>query len=344
MRPAIRFACRSGGSRSAMTLIELMISVALGMMVIAMAWTAYVRTNSTTARATTRVDMHVHAAMIRSYFNADIQNSSPTTAVFVRSVPHVDSTDPAGQPIRTDTVETVFMRMVYRPDSETFDDEWADGMTRKSELYWVRWRFVRTWRQIEGAWAQTSGVLSRSQSSVQRQWGGKSSLVPSPKPLNTCTGSLVNDANSHPGTLWTNYGGATFINIPRPLRDASQGIGSLDNNRYGSPDPMDIGDLTDLDDARNDRVISTRIRDFAIGWHDARGGDMAVTSSVAADHRIDGLYMDVTGPNGNAYADQLGLRPRVMRATFSMHEARIGLIQDFSFSAAAPGMQSLMGQ
>lgn len=328
--------------RRAMTLIELMVAVALGMAIIAMAWIAFVRANASTVRATARVDLHASAAVVREYLNRDLANAAPAIAFFARSQPQVAGTDAAGQPIRTDTVELVFMRTVNRLGDEASSDTWRQY---KSEFCWVRWRYRRTWSEIAGTWQPTGGVLSRSSSTPAREWTTLSTFA-TPSPL------VDPYVGSPPPPAWMNYGGRAWLNLPRPLRDASQGIGSLDNNRYGiaaahidyrNGDMGDIGDLQDLDRSGNDRMVSDRVRDFAIGWHDAHGDDVQVTSAAAADHRIDGLYLDITGPAHNPYMEQLARRPRVVRVAFNLHAASAGVSQDFAFSVAMPGLQPQFG-
>lgn len=328
------------GCRPGMTLVELLVAVALGMAIIAMAWTAFVRAGTSTTRATARVDLHATAAVCREYLNDDLGNLAPTIAFFARSTPQVAATDPDGTPIRTDTVELLFMRTVTRLGSETTGDT---GQQCKSEFRWVRWRFVRTWRQSGGAWLPVAGRLYRSASTPAREFTTLATWTP-PAPL----------VDPIPANLpWTDYKGARFLNLPRPLRDASQGIASLDNNRYGIADAVvdhrgsamgDIGDLQDLDLPANDRLVTARVRDLAIGWVDAGGSQVAVTSSAAADRRIDGLYLDITGPAHNPYLSEIARRPRVVRVAFNLDDPAAGVSQDFCFSIATPGLQPQIGQ
>jgi Tfp pilus assembly protein PilE len=326
--------------RVAMTLIEMLVAVALGMAIIAMAWTAFVRANASAARATARVDLHATAAVVREYLNRDVANMAPAIAFFARSTPQVAGTADDGSPIRTDTVELVFMRTVARLGSEM-----SAGSSRqaKSDFAWVRWRFQRVWSEVGGIWTPGEGRLFRSSSTPVREWTTLSAYAP-PAPL-------IDPVVGKPA--WPDYGGARWLNLPRPLRDASEGIASLDFNRYGVPasavdqrnsDMTDIGDLADLDRTGNDRLVSARVRDFAVGWVDARGRQFTVTSSTAADHRLDGLYMDVVGPANNPYQEQIAGRPRVVRATCSMADAATGVSQDFAFSVAAPGLHPQIGR
>lgn len=325
----------SGTTRRAMTLIELLVAVALGMLVVGLAWTAFLRAGSSTARATARVDLHASAAVVREFLQRDVGCMSPTVACFMRSLPGVVSGT-----TRSDTVELLFMRMVDRLTSET------SGSSReqhKSELTWVRWRFVRSWTQDGAGWKAAGGALYRSSSTPAREFATLAAWT-TPVPLQ--------DPIAHT-TPWANYGGRLWLNLPRPIRDASHGIDALDFNRYGVDpahigtargDMTDIGDLADLDREGNERLVSSRIRDLAIGWVDAGGTAHQIVSSTAADHRIDGLHMDVTGPAGNAYLAQLARRPRLVRVAFSMRDDASGVVQDFSFSAAAPGMLPEVGR
>lgn len=325
----------SARGRPAMTLIELLVAVALGMLVVGLAWTAFLRAGASTARATARVDLHASAAVVREFLQRDVGCMSPTVACFVRSLPGA-----VGGATRRDTVELLFMRMVDRLTSETAG---TSREQHKSELTWVRWRFVRAWSQDGAGWKPAGGALYRSSSTPAREFATLATW--------TTPASLQDPiANSAP---WSHYGGRLWLNLPRPIRDAAHGVDALDGNRYGvAPahigtargDMTDIGDLADLDREGNERLVSSRIRDLALGWVDAGGSAHQVLSSAAADHRIDGLHMDVTGPAGNAYLAQIARRPRVVRIAFSMQDEASGVVQDFSFSAAAPGMPPEIGR
>lgn len=336
---------RAPPSRHGLTLVELMVAISIGMAMIALAWTAFSRTSAGTARASARIELHESAAVVREYLARDLGNMAPTLAFFARSQPQV-----ASGADRIDSIEMVFMRTtapLLSQSSTLSQDQY------KSEYHWVRWRFRRTWRDIAGVATVVATGLYRSSSTPTRSWRSSSAASAWAAPN-------LNDPA--PGfKKWTNYGpsggpgaaqgnGREWINIPRPLRDASEGIPSLDNNRYGVPpayiDPAsrygDIGDLTDLD--RNEELVSDRIRDLTIGWVAADGSAVALTSDAAADQRIDGLYLDVTGPAGNPYAAQLGRRPRLMRVAYSLADATSGVAQDFAVSIASPGLAPEVGR
>lgn len=311
----------------AFTLVELMISVAIGMLMIAVTWTAFTRVKTMTTRATARIDLHAAAASVRDAVAADLRNLAPSLAMFARSVPAtVDATT------KTETVELVFMRpaaplrtLGMRSDREQY----------LADNHWVRWRFTRTLKLRDGAWSVSTAALRRASSTPTRSWTTTSALA----------ASTTDPAD---GTLHADYGGTLWINIPRPLRDASQGITSLDNNRYGVPsaaiDPAspqgDIGDLADLD--ANEMVVSTDIRDFALGWARADGAAIGIHGRTAADLRVDGQYPDALGPAGNNHAAQAAARPQVLRVAMLM--AKGDVVQEMSFSVATPGLRAQIAE
>lgn len=313
-------------SRRGFTLIELLIALSIGMLLIAVSWTGFTKAKAVVNRAKILVDLHRSAGIIREFFTRDASTLAPAVAFFAGSAPAVAT----GPTTRTDTVQVLFMRSFSPLTGQ------ASGVgNREEEYYWVRWRFVRLQSQIGGQWTTTTHVLYRSESSKSRTFKANASLVPT-SPLALPGG----------GTQ-ANYNDNNFFIIPRPLRDASQGVASLDNNRYGVPagsiaSGQDIGDLADLD--ANEQIVSTRIRDLRLGWCDAAGTDTEVASNAASDVRLDGLYLDVVGPAGNPYLATLRKRPRVMRFSFNIADEAETVAQDFTFSAAVPGVMPPIGK
>ncbi len=327
-----------------LTLIELLVSIGLGVVLVGLAYSAFTRVKASTERATVRVDLHASASVLRSHMQRDFGNLAPSLAFFARSRPQVvDASNPSR---KTDTIEVVFMLTTAPLVSQS-----NFGEQFKSDYHWVRWRFVRAWRDVAGTWKPIGGRLYRSSSRPSRSWRTLSNATAFKAP-----GPLIDPVPGY--QQWTSYAGREWFNMPRPLRDASQGIESLENNRYGMDttvvDPTsaplnrttaaygDIGDLTDLDST--EELVTDRMRDFAIGWVDAHGAVTTLSTGVAADHRIDGLYVDVTGPAGNPALAQLARRPRVMRVAFGLADGKTGIAQDFSFSVATPGLQPQIGQ
>ena len=321
---------RDGRSRvSGMTLLELLVSITLGMIMIALAWATFTKAKASAARTTMRVDLHTSASVYRELLQRDFANLSPATAFFARSTPQV-----AVGADKVDTVEVVFMRTIA-PLRTQFQEDISEQFME--DYHWVRWRFKRTWRQIGGNWTVIDHTLYRSRSTPTRRWKAVRNLA---GPDGTIWDSGTQTLKPNAGA---DTGGLGYLNMPRPLRDASGGIPSLDFNTYNTPVASvvfgaalkgDIGDLADLDN--NELVSSVRVRDFAIGWVDAGGALTTVTSATAADYRIDGLYMDVVGPSGNAYLTQLKKQVRVVRVAMNLADA--GVSQDFSFSIATPGL------
>lgn len=318
--------------RFAFTLVELLISVALGMLMMSIAWSVFSRSKTAAHSTRERIILHQGASLIRQVMHRDFSVMSPTVAVFCRSLPDVALGNAEND--RTDTVELLAMTTraplggLYSPEG------WLQ--VYKQDYHWVRWQFVRTRRpQPDGTTRTIAHVLNRSESTPVRAWVTNDKLKPiSPAP------------RENQADLVT-YDDQKFTNIARPLRDASQGVASLDNNRYNQPANTfksdsrynvdgDIGDLADLDAVN--QAFSTQIRDFRIGWVDATGGEVSVGTDAAADLRIDGIYLDVTGPSGNAYLTQLKARPRIIRIAFSLANPSETMNQNFALSIATPGM------
>lgn len=318
-------------SRRAFTLLELIVSIALGMIVIAIAWSLFSRSKAAAMRTRDRVLIHQSASNIAEFMSRDFVNMSPSAAMFSRSQPAVLLAN--GD--RTDTVEIVFMRATAPLKGPGWD-----AMQFRQDCHWVRWKFVRTSRPAGADWKVINHTLNRSQSTGVRSWSTTASLVPNtfvPFPMSTPL---------------ANYDRLWFANIPRPLRDASEGIDSLNNNRYNQPPSTvssldlgtvrgDIGDLTDLNN--NDSVFSGQVCDLRLGWVDANSREFSVGSDAAADHKLDGLYMDVLGPTGNNYTAQMRGRPRIVRVSFTMANDAATLAIPFAFSFAGPGMPPPVG-
>jgi type II secretory pathway pseudopilin PulG len=341
---------RFAGGRLGLTLIELLIASALGVLVTALAFTAFLRAKSTVARTSARVELHQSAAVLQDAFEQDFGSLAPAMAVFVRSTPTF-----SGGSLTGEDVEVVFMRSTAPLDKQAPRDANDNYL---ADHHWVRWRFVRTIVSVNGVQKTKMAVLRRAASSPQRVWQTNAALA---------TASPVQPPEG--GGTKSNYDGARWLNIPRPLRDASDGIASLDFNRYGIPPAAihmntpngDIGDLADLD--AHDHIASTSIRDFQIGWVDAAGNSVVVDGEHAADHRIDGLYMDIVGPDNGRYLDRsqnpvasvpgvardplllqydyrpvLAARPRLLRYTMRLEDQATGISQTFAGSIAIPGM------
>ncbi len=323
-------------SRHGITLIELLVSIALGMLLMTLAWSALVKSKAAAARTTARVELHQSAAVYREFLQRDFANLAPAVAFFARSAPGVV----VGSE-RSDSVEVVCMRTA-NPLRTQFSEDIREQFM--SDHHWIRWRFKRTWRQVDGVWKIAAHALYRSQSSGTRRWQVDRGIV-------GANASVWDQGTQLQKPDGGDSGGLLFLNLPRPLRDASGGIASLDFNRYNTPDARvlleqsdfmsDIGDLADLD--RNERLSSTRVRDLTIGWLDAGGSQVTVGSGSAAVHSIDGLYMDARGPAGNDYRGQLARRPRLIRIAMNLADDQETISQDFSFSIAAPGLTANPG-
>jgi type II secretory pathway component PulJ len=336
-------------TRSGMTLIEILVASALGVMLIAMTWSAFLSAKQATMRTTSRVALHQTAAVLQETFERDFTALAPALAMFARSTPTVAGTT------RSERIELVFMRSTAPLDKQssegTYDRYLADH-------HWVRWLFTRTLDQVGGTWKVTTASLKRSSSTPIRYWKTLATLVPAAPVWDPL-------ANGNKAS----YNGVNWVNIPRPLRDARDGVASLDYNRYGvpaakvSPDtPIgDIGDLADL--TANEQILSSQVKDFLFGWVDAGGQAVSIDGQTAATVNVNGLYLDVVGPDNGRYLGRrqdpqatvpgpalapgfpqydyrpdLARRPRLARVSFRLEDQVTRVSQTFTFAVAAPGL------
>jgi hypothetical protein len=335
---------------AALTLVELLVATALGMLVIGLTWTAFARAKSAAARTTARVAIHQSASILQEAFARDLGNLAPALALFANSASNVSGST------KTERIEIVFMRSVAPLDKQAMQGTYDHYM---EDNHWVRWLFTRTSTLNAGVWGVTAASLKRSSSSPARTWQTTSALT-------LGAGQVVDPLNQ---SKKSNYGGAWWINIPRPLRDAGDGVGSLDNNRYGVPatsisassDFTDIGDLADL--IANEQVVSTMVQDFMFSWVQADGDVVAVDTQTPSVRNVNGLFMDVVGPDNGRYLDErnnpvasppgsaidgtagqynyrsdLASRPRLFRIAMRLEDASAKVSQVFTFSVAAPGL------
>jgi type II secretory pathway pseudopilin PulG len=316
---------RSARNALAFTLIEVLIALALGMFMIAAAWSTFTRSRDAIERATNRVSLHRSASLIRDQMERDLGLSGPLTAVFLRSTPQT-----AAGSDKVDTVEFLAMRTTAPLRTNEKGNSQEDSF--RSEYHWIRWRFQRRWRDVNGSWIAAESKLLRSDSTPTRYWKATSALAPA--------SSVVT-----PRRTTTTYDGFDFINIPRPLRDASGGISSLDNNRYGHTTAQirpeypygDIGDLADLE--LRERPFSLNVLDLRIGILSRNGTAQEMSSDAAATWNINGIYSNVVGPSGfGTWSTDLGARPQLYRIGITLSDPKTGLMQDFAFSIAAPAI------
>lgn len=334
--------------RRALTLLEVLVAATLGMLVVALTWTAFAGAKRTTARATALVGLHQSAAVLQEAFARDFGSLAPALALFARSTP----TTAAGS--RSERIELTFMRSTAPLDKQASQGAYDRYL---AEHHWMRWCFTRTLVQVDGAWRVSDARLTRAASTPVRFWRTTAALTVAPGVVDPLGGATR-----------TSYNGVNWLNLPRPLRDASGGPASLDANRYGVPaaavspaTPIgDIGDLADL--LANEQVVSLQVRDLQLGWVDAGGGAVVLDGATAAAHDLDGLHLDVVGPDNGRYLDArhdplaapsaalepgqpqydyrpvLARRPRLMRLALRLEDRPTGVGQDFTFAVAVPGL------
>ena len=330
-----------------LTLVEILVASALGMIITALTWSAFMQAKGATMRGGARVGLHLNAAYLHDQLKRDFTNLAPALAMFVSSTPTTAGTT------RSERIEIVFMRSTAPLDKQVTR---GDLDRYLADHHWVRWLFTRTLSQVKGGWKVDSAVLKRSSSTPTRTFYTTAALPAAPAITDPAT-----------GTTYSNYNSFRWLNLPRPLRDASGGVASLNNNRFGVPAAAtvadtvagDIGDLTDL--TNNEQIVSTQVQDLLFGWEDAAGNAVSVDGQTAMTGNLNGLYLDVVGPDNGRYLDRrqdpraapgaalngaapqydyrpdLARRPRIIRVALRFADTAAQVKQTFSWSFVVPG-------
>lgn len=279
-------------SASGLTLIELLIAVTLSALVIAATTAAVVQMRKLAQRVLVRQRMHDNARVIFERFYQDVSALSQTSAFFISRT----SVSGSGR------IEVVFLRGKYTPLDFTTEDGFGRNASQRTDLVWTRWLFDDASRQIQ-----------LSSSSPYRKF-------------------LMSANWTNP--TGTNFSGRPFFNLPTPQRAAIP-IGSptasatLDQNRYGSADPNDLGDYADL--VRNSIPLALDCENVCVEVvPDVGVARTFTTTSASPPFAASGQYVD--GRNSPELAD----RPRLIRVRFDLTEPRLEMRQTFSFCFQTP--------
>lgn len=308
-------------NRGAFTLVELLISLAIGLLLVSVGFAGFQQARKTIDRTQKRLEMHQRSSAVYRGLRADLTAMMPDCAMFVRSIPD----DPATPDSDETAVELVFMR--GKIDMDNFD--WGQQSTweRNSEMLWTQWRWDRSLLAI-------SAGANRWQRSFQQ-------TVPWVDPSGT--GSDFKDE--------------TFYNLPQPRRvlaydplppkretpwDALDGNVVCLDPAHRAPD--DVGDGTDLRDQT--RPAIRQVSAFRLDLVMSDGSVRTYDGGTASTDVFAGIPMDGTitrRPSGDSVdarfrASEIARRPRLARFSYTLAEPRLALEQRFSVSVALPGI------
>ncbi len=278
--------------RRGFTLIEVIVCIAIGTSLATLATTTFLRMRATMRRVNVRLEMHNTARFVFQRLRADLMAMQQDAALWLES--------DAGSGADDATVRLVFLRGKTDTTDFTHDLEYGVYTTLNTDLVWAQWR-----------WDQDTRRLCAGSSSTVREW------------------TMSADWTSPDGH---NFRNRRFRNLPQPRRVAGvECRTTLDDNRFGSPDPRDIGDFTDLDANTLPTTRGVTAMTFELVLAD--GSTVSVDGGADRTVALDGAFIDGRVP---AAAPPHRRRPRLVRVRMTMHDAATALTQDFAFSFATP--------
>ena len=293
--------------RSAFTLIELLISLTIGLLLVSVAFAGFRQVRKTIDRSTARLDMHQRAAVVYRGMRADLSAQMPNCAMFVRSI--ID--DPLTPIIEGPAVEMVFMRGKIDIDNWNWSAQWSRD--NNSDMVWAQWR-----------WDQASGTISAGANRWQRKFTNQIDWPPPSGPASN------------------NLNGTSFTVIPLPLRavDPSGPWSSLDLNVIRTDktkrDPEDLGDGEDL--KRETRPVIRQVTACTLQLVMSDGSSLTYDGSATKSGVFEGIPMDGKFVDTDFKKSAIARRPRLVRLRFTLSDPRLDLDQSFSYSLQLPGM------
>lgn len=308
------------GERSALTLIELLTSVAIALALSVLATVAFLQVQRILLRTTVRLEMHNSARFMHQSLSEQCGALQQDAAMWLES--KQDDGTGSGQ------VSLTFLKgktdehgYTTTNGSHIGGEEYGIYQNRCCDLEWSRWR-----------WDQRQGALYAGASSPPREfrlttsWAGPN-------------GDYGRDAGgNYPGNV-------TFMQMPQPLRQAvpypaAIPVGSsqaaLSGNRYGSPDLT--ADASDYQDLTNQMApVMRNVTRCVIELVLADGSVVDADTSQDRTLSFDGNFVDarVASLAGGAPSKR---RPRLIRLLADMTDPVTKVTQSFSFSFQPPGM------
>jgi hypothetical protein len=307
--------------RAAFTLVEVLVSVALGMLLMGLSWAGLSQARNIIQRTTVRTELHAQAATVRACLAQESADLHPGCALLAEA-----RTDPAsGLP----QIDLTWMGSVRNNDRYGFTTDAYAGY--RSALVWARWRW-------EGTSAGGLGRLLHGVSSDLRtseflpSWGGAEAFSPAigdSLRFGTFAGprrSAARPLDDNDFRLLDNYGKTAFATRNRPM----------------------TGDGTDL--ANRLVPVHQRVRSYRLAFVGASGTEL--NSLTLADcaagvrHGFDGCWLDARDPA------TIAARPVLLRISFTLVDGRAGqaladagdpsvVSQTFGFSLPLGGFTTL---
>jgi hypothetical protein len=270
-------------------------SITIGMALAVLATTAFFQVQAIMRRTEARLRMHNSARFLYQALRSDLLALQQDGAMWIETSQDSGAGD--------GDVRLTFLR--GKQDTMDYDVAYGYGAYNSviTDLVWTQWK-----------WDQRHRALCCGSSTPVRTWNVGVDWIA-------------------PGPLQVNFKNHHFRNMPQPQRVAGTNAATtLDSNRYGSPDPHDIGDYADL--APRVTPVARDITRFDLEVVLNDGSTVRADTSAARTVPLDGCYVDARDP---ATGTKPNLRrPRLFRVRFEMTDPELKLTQSFSFSFRAP--------
>jgi len=287
------------GRRQAFTLIEVLTSLALGIVLTVLATSTFLQVRAILRRTQARLEMHNSARFIFQALHSDLLCMQQDGAYFIETTMDANPGLPTGDAKHTGQVRLTFLKS--KIDNNNYDAH-NDLNLLNTDLVWTQW-----------SWQQSISALCNGTSSTSRYWQENGS--------------------------WKKAGldyaaGKYFLNLPQPRRAAgTDAKTTLNNNTFSSGDSQDIGDYDDL--TNNLHPVSRGITSFVLEVVLADGTVIDPSIATAASYPYDGDYVDGHVPT--TQTQPFLKRPRLFRIRFDITDFELHFTQTFSFSFPAPG-------
>lgn len=296
----------------ALTLIELLTSVAIGLVLTVLATVSFMQIRKTLQRVHIRLEMHASARFLFQEMSESVGSLQQDGAMWLETT-HDDGSQNGIVSLtflrgRVDEKGNLSNQGDYVPG-----EQYGGSEGRCSDLAWCCWK-----------WDQHRQILYTGENSRPHQF------------------RVVPDWN---GPYGFGHNSQPFLYMPQPLRlanpyptaaAAGSSQAALSGNRYGSPDFLnDLGDYQDLQQqlAPVLRNVSNCVLELVLADGSIVDGDVSQDRTVA----LDGCYVDGRGFVDNYGSQPYRKRPRLVRILVDMRDPVSGVTQSFSFSFQPPG-------
>lgn len=286
-------------SQRAFTLVELLVSTALILAVVAVATTAAAQLLTQTRRLQARLALDGAAATAHTRLGGEVGSMHPCAAVWLSS-----SASPR-------TVELVFMRNTYSsldwPNLVMATPFEGGRRMTQVEQVWTRWFWNGDAKTLEIASSRPVRAFRIAADQTRNYW-------------------QITGGSKMPASIRS-----TFIALPQLQRDDPGKLGAqavLDRNAWQSGEVGDVGDHQDL--LHTSRSLLVACSDLAIELGRLGGGTWLADGNTDELWVAPGSFIDGRQQSG------LTDRPSLVRLRFTLTDEATGAVGTYSLSFTTP--------